>query len=54
MTNHFHLIFVPEQTCSLSLTMRDVLGPYAAYFNHKHGFNGRLWQGRFYSTVLDG
>ncbi len=33
--------------------MRNVLGLYASYFNQKHGFTGRLWQGRFYSTVLD-
>ena len=53
MTNHEHLISVPREESSLALTMRDVLGPYASYFNHKYGLNGRLWQGRFYSTVLD-
>ena len=53
MTNHEHLISVPEEESSLALTMRDVLGPYAAYFNRKYGLNGRLWQGRFYSTALD-
>ncbi len=53
MTNHFHLISSPEEAPSLSLTIRDVLGPDAAYFNHKYGFSGRLWRGRFYSTVLD-
>jgi putative transposase len=53
MTNHFHLISTPEHAVSLSFAMRDLPGPYASYFNHKHGFSGRLWQGRFYSTVLD-
>jgi putative transposase len=33
--------------------MRDILGSYASYFNRKYGYTGRLWQGRFYSTVLD-
>lgn len=33
--------------------MRDLLRPYAAYFNRKCSLNGRLWQGRFYSKVLD-
>jgi len=33
--------------------MRDVLGSYATYFNSKYGLSGRLWQGRFYSAVLD-
>ena len=53
MTNHVHLISVPEQVSSLSHTMRDVLGSYASYFNQRHGLSGRLWQGRFYSAVLD-
>jgi len=53
MTNHVHLISSPEQVNSLSYTMRDVLGSYASYFNQRHGLNGRLWQGRFYSAVLD-
>jgi putative transposase len=53
MTNHEHLVSIPKYENSLSLTMRDLLGPYAAYFNRKYGLNGRLWQGRFYSVVLD-
>jgi putative transposase len=53
MTNHVHLISIPEQVSSLSYTMRDVLGAYASYFNQRHGLSGRLWQGRFYSAVLD-
>ena len=53
MDNHFHLIPVPKEASSLSLAMRDLLGPYATYFNQKHGITGRLWQGRFYSCVLD-
>jgi putative transposase len=53
MTNHLHLISSPEQVISLSNTMRDVLGSYASYFNQRYGLSGRLWQGRFYSTVLD-
>jgi putative transposase len=54
MTNHLHLISIPEQKDSLSNTMRDVLGSFASYFNQRHGVSGRLWQGRFFSTVLDG
>ncbi len=33
--------------------MRDLQGPYASYFNARHGLCGRLWQGRFHSTVMD-
>src|SRR5437867_3469539 len=53
MTNHFHLISTPSESRSLAWTMRDLLGPYASYFNQKHGLSGRLWQGRFFSSVLD-
>jgi putative transposase len=53
MTNHEHLVAVPKEETSLALAMRDLLGPYASYFNRKYGISGRLWQGRFYSTVLD-
>jgi putative transposase len=53
MTNHKHLVSIPKEESSLALAMRDLLGPYASYFNHKFGLNGRFWQGRFYSTVLD-
>ena len=53
MTNHIHLISIPTEVPALSQTMRDTLGSYASYFNRKYGLTGRLWQGRFYSTVLD-
>jgi len=53
MTNHEHLVSVPKLESSLATSMRDLLGPYAAYINRKYGFSGRLWQGRFFSTVLD-
>ncbi len=53
MTNHEHFVAIPEKESSLSITMRDLLGPYASYFNCKYGLKGRLWQGRYYSAVLD-
>jgi putative transposase len=53
MTNHVHLISIPKEETSFARAMRDLLGPYASYFNCKYGLSGRLWQGRFYSTVLD-
>ncbi len=53
MTNHIHMISVPEYVASLPLAMHDVLGSYASYFNAKYGLSGRLWQGRFYSAVMD-
>jgi putative transposase len=53
MTNHTHLIAVPESSSALSDALRDTHGAYATLFNRKYGFSGHLWQARFYSCVLD-
>ena len=53
MTNHIHLVMVPHQEDSLSKGLRDTHGLYATYFNRKYGLTGHLWQGRFYSCLLD-
>jgi len=52
MTNHIHLIAVPETKEGLSAAMRDCLSDYALKFNKRYGYNGHLWQQRFYSSVL--
>lgn len=53
MPNHVHLVAVPEKEASLSCTLRDTHQIYARYFNQKVGAGGHLWQGRFFSTVMD-
>ena len=53
MTNHVHLIAVPEQSESISVALQRVHGDYARYSNARHGQVGHVWQGRFKSTVLD-
>ena len=53
MTNHVHFVAVPRQAYSLGLVFRDTNRAYAARFNYRQGESGHLWQGRFYSTVLD-
>ncbi len=53
MTNHIHMVVVPYRKDSLSKGLRDAHGLYAAYFNRKYNRTGHLWQGRFYSCVLD-
>src|ERR1051325_8788713 len=53
MTNHTHLIVLPEGAASLSSALRDTHSTYASMFNRKYGFTGHLWQGRFYACVLD-
>ena len=52
MTNHIHLIAVPESQESLSVAMRRCLSDYARAFNRRCGYTGHLWQARFYSSAL--
>ena len=53
MTNHIHAIVVPKSEAGLAETFRDVHSTYGRWFNRKYGLGGHLWQGRFYSCVLD-
>jgi putative transposase len=53
MTNHVHLVGSPLQEDSVAKMMRDLQGFYAIYYNRKYGLTGHLWQGRFFSCVLD-
>jgi len=53
MTNHVHLVGVPETEVALARTLRDTHSAYASYSNSREGTSGHLWQGRFFSTVLD-
>jgi len=52
MTNHVHLIAVPEREDSLAILLRRVHGRYAQYFNTHSGRTGHLWQNRFFACVL--
>jgi putative transposase len=52
MTNHVHLIAVPEREDSLAVLLRRVHGRYAQYYNIRHGRTGHLWQNRFFACVL--
>ena len=54
MHNHVHLIVVPESAESISKTLHMTHMRYANYANRKRGCQGHLWQGRFYSCVLEG
>ncbi|MCG6552430.1 MAG: transposase [Candidatus Magnetominusculus sp. LBB02] len=53
MTNHVHFIAVPQQNDSMSKTLNTLHMRYSQFFNKRRGLTGHLWQGRFYSTVLD-
>jgi len=53
MNNHVHFIVLPKDEDSLADTFRIVHTRYAQYFNKKMRATGHLWQGRYYSCVLD-
>lgn len=53
MNNHVHFIGVPMSATALASTFNTLHMRYAQYFNKKRKVIGHLWQGRFYSCVLD-
>jgi len=53
MGNHVHFICVPCRHDALAKTFNMLHMRYAQYFNKKKDQRGHLWQGRFYSCILD-
>jgi putative transposase len=53
MTNHVHLIAVPEGDKSISTALQKAHTTYAKYFNGKYGFVGHVWQSRPDMSVMD-
>ncbi len=53
MPNHVHFIAVPRDKDSLAKTFNAAHMRYAHYYNKKSSQTGHLWQGRFYSCVMD-
>ena len=52
MSNHVHLIAVPDRPESLAVLFRRVHGRYAQMVNARRGRSGHLWQNRYYSCAL--
>lgn len=53
MSNHVHFVVVPMKEDSLAKTFNTLHMRYSQYFNQKSNAKGHLWQGRFYSCILD-
>ena len=53
MTNHVHLVVVPETAESLAAALKPLHLRHAQELNHRLNISGILWQGRFHSTPLD-
>jgi putative transposase len=53
MTNHVHFVAVPLSPDALGRGFRDTHQAYASWLNRRLHESGHLWQGRFFSAVLD-
>ena len=53
MTNHIHLIAIPEDETSLSRGIGEAHRLYTRMINFRDGVRGYLFQGRFFSCPLD-
>lgn len=54
MPNHVHLIAVPECETSLAKGIGEAHRRYTCALNQREGWQGYLFQGRFYSCPLEG
>jgi len=53
MTNHVHLLVIPEREDSVARTLGPAHSEYALDRNRTGQRSGHLWQGRFFSCPLD-
>jgi putative transposase len=53
MSDHVHFVCVPRDADSLAKALNTLHMRYSQYFNCKKNRHGHLWQGRFYSSILD-
>lgn len=53
MTNHVHILAVPQKEESLARGIGGTNLVYTQHINRKYKRSGRLWQNRFYSTIVE-
>jgi putative transposase len=53
MTNHIHLVAVPEHDAALAGALRHTHGRFSQYWNTQLHRDGHLWQNRFYSCPVE-
>ena len=53
MTNHVHIVAIPETNSSMAYTFRHAHGRFAQYWNTEQKRNGHLWQNRYYSCAVE-
>lgn len=53
MQNHVHILAVPKKEASLAKGIGGTNLVYTQYINRKYKRSGRLWQNRFFSTIIE-
>jgi putative transposase len=53
MGNHVHFVTVPMEQDSMARTFNTLYMRYSQCINKRNNVSGHLWQGRFFSCVLD-
>lgn len=53
MTNHLHLVVIPETEKSMENTFRHAHSRFAQYWNTEFHTDGHLWQNRYYSCPVE-
>ena len=53
MGNHVHILAIPGKETSLARGIGGTNLLYTQYINRKHNRSGRLWQNRFFSSVVE-
>lgn len=53
MPNHVHLLLTPLEGAALSQLMQATGRRYVRWFNDRHRRTGALWEGRFFSSVVE-
>ena len=53
MSNHVHLVAIPNTANALAVSLKETHGRFASYWNGIHSSSGHVWQGRYYSCPLD-
>lgn len=53
MTNHVHLVAVPENEDSISKALHYAHSAYSTYFNAKYDFSGHVWERRPDMCAMD-
>ena len=53
MTNHVHVVAVPEREASMANTFRHAHGRFSQYWNTERRRTGHVWQNRYYSCPVE-